>query len=231
MQIHLFSSGDPLLEDIAEVSKPYLQNVGGPVVVYIPPEMKEKYILLTQQAFQGLAEVRVIDLRTIGLEPFRQALREASVIFVPGGNTFYLKYQLQQRRLVACLRQSVLNGVPYVGISAGTILTGENILTSNDINACGCTEFAGLQLVHYNFIAHFPSEGNPEREGKIDRIAAYHEFHRNPVLAIEDGAYLFVDGDKMKQVSGNIWRFEPGKAPVKMQPGTVFCISGDMLAG
>ena len=221
MQMHLFSSSDPMLENVIRVSKKHLQDLAKPVVLYIPPQIKQEYVYLTKQAFQDLADVRVIDLRSIEQHQFQQVLQETSLIFVPGGNTFYLNFQLHQKGLIRSLCQIIHDGVPYIGVSAGTLITGENILTSNDINSCGCTVFTGLQMVLYNFLVHFPANDSSDREGKIDRIASYHEFHGNSVLALEDGAYLWVNDDQVSCESENIWLIEKGKEPVNLQPGVM----------
>ena len=128
MQMHLFSSSDPMLENVIRVSKKLLRTLARPVVLYIPPQVKQEYVYLTKQAFQDLAEVQVIDLRSIEQHQFQQALQDTSLIFVPGGNTFYLNFQLHQKGLIRSLRQIVHDGVPYIGVSAGTLITGEKIL-------------------------------------------------------------------------------------------------------
>jgi dipeptidase E len=175
---------------------------------------------LTRQVLQNLADVQVIDLQFVEHHQFERCLQVASMIFVPGGNTYILNFRLHQNGLMESLRRAVLQKhVPYVGISAGTLVSGANILTSNDLNACGCTVFTGLQLAPYNFCAHFPPEDSPDRQGKVDRIMAYHEFHQNPVLALEDGAHVWVNNGTARLDSGNAWFYEKGRDPVKVFTG------------
>src|SRR5262245_6871648 len=50
----------------------------------------------------------------------RQAIRQAEAIFVGGGNTFRLLAELYRLNLLDALRERVREGIPYLGISAGT---------------------------------------------------------------------------------------------------------------
>ena len=61
-------------------------------------------------------------------------------------------------------------GVPVVGFSAGMIICGQNILTTNDDNECGSTEFTGLGFTKYNFVAHYPA-GDGAECGEIAKYA------------------------------------------------------------
>lgn len=81
-------------------------------------------------------------------------------------------------------------------ISAGAIICGANILTTNDINCCGSTHFTGFGLVEYNFVAHYPDADGLEREKMDARIASYHQFHDNPIVSLEEKAHILISEDK-----------------------------------
>lgn len=59
-------------------------------------------------------------------------LNAADAIFVGGGNTHLLLYTLRRYGLLEIIRRRVLAGMPYGGVSAGAVIAGPGIQTSND---------------------------------------------------------------------------------------------------
>ena len=110
----------------------------------------------------------------------------ATVLYIPGGNTYLLLDRLYQSGAFCLIQARVLAGMPLVGFSAGMVICGPNILMSNNKNVCGSTEFTGLGFTEYNFMAHYPSDDGEERARRDSRICRYHNSHTNPVLALED---------------------------------------------
>ena len=71
-------------------------------------------------------------------------------IFIGGGNTFRLLRQLRAHGLLEPIRKRVLEeGVPYLGISAGSVVAGPNIKTTNDMPIVELDSFASLGLVDF----------------------------------------------------------------------------------
>ena len=74
----------------------------------------------TQKASEAFSK---IDKKIIGIHEFQnpvEALKKAEGIFVGGGNTFVLLYQLYKNHLVSTLSETVKTGTPYLGTSAGS---------------------------------------------------------------------------------------------------------------
>ncbi len=153
-------------------------------------------------------------------------LDEAGAFLVGGGNTYHFLSQLKKYGLIDKIRNRVLDGTLYAGLSAGANITGPNILTTNDWNVISSNVFEGLNLVPFNINPHY---GAPQdkilssAESKDERILEYFEFHDNPVVALEEETYLEIDGGKIK-VGGN------GKAKVflKSQNPKIFK-AGDFI--
>ena len=78
------------------------------------------------------------------------------VIYMIGGNTFYLLKELREKQLDEKIIQAINNGVIYVGSSAGSIILGKTIETAlpYDENWVGSEDFIGLNLVDGIIIPH-----------------------------------------------------------------------------
>jgi peptidase E len=226
MNLHLFSMpGVYPLGDIVAASKPYLNVATHPILLYLPAAdatLNLAYVNQTRTAFETLAEVEVLDLtQPIPFVDLENIIKQATVLYVPGGNTYLLLDRLHRSGAFDLIKTRVHVGLPFVGFSAGMVICGENILTTNDNNDCGCTQFAGLGFTKYNFASHYPARKCKERELRDNRIREYHKTHANPVLAIEDDGYIEVDNKGTKVVHGHCWLFEAGREKKFLKPGYI----------
>jgi peptidase E len=223
MQLHLFSTpGEPLLQNLVNACRPLLNQQHQPKVVYLPAgAVGNLWLEFTREAFQNLATVIPIVVDQTPPSAVETALEQAALLYIPGGNTFLLKQRLQQHGLLKSVRRRLRQGLPLAAFSAGAVLCGPNILTTNDMNVCAATDFAGLALTPFNFHVHYPAQEGQERQTRDDRLWEYHAFHDNPVLALEDGAYLKISDNQTELVSGNRWRFDRNQEPVKVEIGLI----------
>ena len=154
--------------------------------------------------------------------PFKD-LSKARSIYVGGGNTYALLMRLQKARLLTPIRRLVQRGIPYIGSSAGSNLAGPTILTTNDWNVVGLSQFKALGLVSFNINPHYKETDPamaPFSETRDDRIREYHIVNQNPVVGIEEGAMLIIEnGCVMVRGSSRAKLFRPGKSPVWILPG------------
>ncbi|MCB0188267.1 MAG: Type 1 glutamine amidotransferase-like domain-containing protein [Caldilineaceae bacterium] len=222
MQLHLFSSpGEGDIRYILDACRPYLVAAANPVVAYLPAaSWRSNWLAYTENAFAGLGEIAYLDTETMTLEAMQAMLDRAACLYVSGGNTYLLNYRLHQTGLLEVIRRRVLDALPFIGFSAGAILCGPNILTTNDMNLCATTHFAGLNLAPYNFDAHFPTDEGA-REQQADWLLDYHAYHDNPILALQDGAYLSVDQGRVEVRQGVCWLIEKGQAHRQVAVGTI----------
>jgi dipeptidase E len=125
-------------------------------------------------------------------------LDRAEAVFVGGGNTFRLLKTLYDRELLAPLRARVRDGLPYVGSSAGSILSCPTISTTNDMPIVRPPSFDALGLIPFQLNCHYlDPDPNSTHKGETRelRITEFHEEHPTPVLGLREGSCLFVDGD------------------------------------
>ena len=213
MNLHLFSSPGPQddIRYIVQASRQYLEGKNDPLVAYLPLaslyDLRREY---TEKAFHGLAGVETINTELMELPQMEAILRAATLVYIPGGNTFLLNHRLHISQLMPFLRKKVAAGLPVVAFSAGTVLCGPNILTANDLNTIPTTYFKGLDATPFNFFVHYPPD--PVTRAFHDSwLHDYHAFHDNPVLILADGAYVQVDGRKTRLVRGEAWILRRGR--------------------
>jgi len=156
------------------------------------------------------------------------ALAKAEALFMGGGNTYALLKRLRESGLLRAVRTRVLAGMPYVGSSAGSNVAGPNILTTNDWNVPGVDRFDALALVPFNVNPHYKESDPmmaPYSETRDDRIREYHVLNANPVVALEEGAMVAVEGGAVSaRGTARVKVFRRGEPPVWHKPG-------DLIAG
>jgi dipeptidase E len=212
MNLHLFSSpGNGDLGDIVEASRSYLEGRDEPRVAYLPAaSLSNTWSDQAKRAFHGLARVKTLNTETMELPMMEEVIRSAALVYISGGNTYLLNHRLHLSGLMPYLRKKVLAGLPLVAFSAGTVICGPNILSSNDLNSVGTSHFSGLNVTPFNFNVHYPQD-EMVRQMRDDWLSDYHVFHENPVLILSDGAYIRVEGKGTSLVRGEAYILCRGK--------------------
>lgn len=212
MNLHLFSNpGTGDLGDIVEASRPHLEGRENPQVAYLPvASLSNTWSDQAKRAFHGLARVKTINTETMELPAMEEVIRSAALVYISGGNTYLLNHRLQLSGLMPYLRKKVLAGLPLVAFSAGVVICGPNILSSNDLNSVGTSHFSGLNVTPFNFNVHYPQD-EILRQVRDDWLSEYHVFHENPVLILSDGAYIRVDGKITTLVRGEAYILRRGQ--------------------
>ncbi|MFN7971906.1 MAG: dipeptidase PepE [Acidobacteriota bacterium] len=193
------------------------------------------YAVADHDAYSALIESRGLTagLRVQSIHRSRdpvKAVRAAEAILVGGGNTFRLLADLYRRRLLGPIRRRVSQGMPYIGISAGTNVACPTIKTTNDMPITWPPRLDALGLVPFQINPHFISgriytEGGDgfvpyAGETREDRLREFHEMNALPVLGLREGAVLRVDG-RSAWIGGcaGATLFRRRQDPVSLQPG------------
>jgi dipeptidase E len=72
-------------------------------------------------------EISIVDISAVGRDIWEPQLREADVLFFEGGNTFHLMEWVERSGLAELLPEFLKTKV-YIGSSAGSMITGPNLL-------------------------------------------------------------------------------------------------------
>jgi dipeptidase E len=156
----------------------------------------------------------------------------ADAIFVGGGNTFRLLKTLYERGLLDEIKARVRTGMPYMGSSAGSVIAGPTIKTTNDMPIVQPPSFDALALVPYQINGHYidaDPKSTHQGETRELRLAEYLEENATPVIGIREGTMLRVD-DAVTTVAGSkpAKVFRRGENPTDVAVGT--SLTGDLRA-
>ncbi|MGB3481005.1 MAG: Type 1 glutamine amidotransferase-like domain-containing protein [Mycobacterium sp.] len=127
---------------------------------------------------------------------FSAALDTIDALYVAGGNTFALLAALRRNGTADVLTQKVHAGLPYVGLSAGSIVTGPSIepvsLMDDPTCAPDLTDHTGLGLIDTVIIPHADGALPPYPPALIAQIRQTYEA-AYPLTLINDDQALLVD--------------------------------------
>jgi len=163
---------------------------------------KDWYIAqLTNLHAHGFLWVDIVDI-SAPLVDWKSRLSGADVIFVGGGNTFYLLDQIRKTKFDEWLKDHIDTKV-YVGISAGSIIVTPSIaiasVDNGDENLPHLTDLKSLGFTDFEISPHTPEhvshEGNSE----------YCKTTKNTLYGIDDQtAVVYVDG-KIEVITEGEW--------------------------
>ena len=165
-----------------------------------------------------------VELVTIHALPDKvQALKDAEVVFVGGGNTFRLLLRLYELGLIDILKQRVKEGMPYIGASACINITGQTIGTTNDMPIVFPPTLTALKLLHCNLNPHYldpDSNSSHKGETREQRIEEFHEENSLPVIGVREKASLYISNNQIKVLGERGVRvFERNKSPKEYKTG------------
>lgn len=161
--------------------------------------------------------VDVLDIASMSETEWRPRIESCDVIFVGGGNTFYLSYWMEESGLFAALPE-LLKSKVYAGISAGSIVMGSSMaLTSQAITSpqafvdenydllgpVGKSSATTLNLVKCIFRPHLNSRYfSTVRKDLLEEKAK--ELGQK-VYALDDQSALQIMDDKITVISEGEW--------------------------
>lgn len=142
--------------------------------------------------------VDVLDVSTASHESIVNSLTRNDIIFVGGGNTFYLLQELRRSEADKILVQEVNKGKLYMGESAGAVIACPDISYCAGMDspekAPDLTDYTGLGLVDFYVVPHIGNEEMGEAAEKA--VEEYNS--RLDLKIITDKQVIQVEDERAK---------------------------------
>lgn len=158
------------------------------------PEVNRDYLKSDMQTMSkiGLKQIQEYDIKDKNEKTLRKDLSNFDIIFVSGGNTFYLLKHVKESGFDKVIPSLLNNGKIYIGASAGSYITCPTIEMAtwkdHDNNVVGLKNLTAMNLVPFLLFAHFSPKWKTTVEENSKKISY-------PVVTLTDHqAVLCVDG-------------------------------------
>ncbi len=143
----------------------------------------------------GIKQIEDVDLRKVTKTQLDKILADKDIIFVSGGNTFFLLYWARQSGFDTLIKKYVKRGVLYVGASAGSYLVCSSIEMAlwkePERDRFGLADIKGIGFAPFLMMAHFEEK----YRSLVDKMAKTTTL---PIVAITDKQAILLIGKKIK---------------------------------
>lgn len=169
------------------------------------PETNKSYIEKDKNQIRslGIGDMYEVDLKGENSQSLHKKLSSADVIYVTGGNTFYLLDWVRKSGFDVAIRQLVNAGKIYIGASAGSYIACPTIEMSTwkggSKNVVNLTDFTALHFVPFLLKAHFKEEHQEliEKSVKTAKLPVIVLTDKQAVKVINDSWEIVGKGKKM----------------------------------
>lgn len=164
---------------------------------YITKQKPTPWLDNDREAFMNLGfKLKNIDIQGKTPKQLTDELDTCTIIFVAGGNTFYLLQEAQKSGFLDIVRSKIQAGTVYIGSSAGSILATNDISYVSDLDkmsdAPDLQGTQGLGIVDIEPHVHF---GDPKSfKKRIIRFIKQYESTSKRILVRDDQALIIKDG-------------------------------------
>ena len=164
-------------------------------------EKGSKKWLRADRQSQVEAGFQVTDYTLTGknLDQLRTDLADFDIIYLAGGNTFYLLQQAQKSGFTEIISDLVCNkNKIYMGSSAGSIVAGPNIWPVHELdNPQDAPDLAGYEGFKLADVVVLPHWGSPHfKDAYLSKnLPAEYSDTQWPLLILTDHQYILVEND------------------------------------
>lgn len=149
-----------------KLAQEFLKLVDKPVsdikVIFIPTAARNKEELFYADGCKrellelGIKPESILDYN-LDRKLTDEEMAGVNVIYITGGNTFYLMQKLRESGFGDVIKGLVSKGIIFLGVSAGSVVAGPDISIAGpfDPNDVGMTDFSGLDLTEIVTSPHY----------------------------------------------------------------------------
>ena len=215
--------GKPYLEYLFDEIRDFFNEVSE--IIFIPYARPsgmtyDEYTTAVREKFE------MIGIKVKGIHEFSEpvkAIENAQGVFTGGGNSFVLLNELLKNGLIEPMRKRIKSGMPYMGTSAGSNVTGATIGTTNDMPIVYPSTFEALNVIPWNINPHYldpDPDSKHKGETRQTRIEEFLVFNNIKVVGLREGSWLrFDNGEVVLKGPLTARIFIQGKEPSEYNPG------------
>lgn len=145
----------------------------------------------------------------------KEIIESCDGIAVGGGNTFNLLKMIYENDLIDLIRDKVINGMPYIGWSAGSNLACPTIRTTNDMPVVEPPSFKAFNFINYQINPHYLDAHPSGHHGETREQRLLEFIEANPdtwVVGLREGSIIRVSVNQHKLLGTKQARiFKKGK--------------------
>jgi len=197
--ILLTSAGMDVKEEILKIlPKPASQIRIAHIITASKIEKNFSYLEKENQIMRELGfNVENVDIEGKNENELRVLLSDKDIIYVQGGNTFYLLKHVKASGFDKVVKELIKKGVIYIGVSAGSYIACPTIEMAYwkdpDRNTVGLNDLTGLNLVPFLLSVHFKPEYASILKQEISTV-------KHPVRILTDEQAILVIDNEVKLV-------------------------------
>jgi dipeptidase E len=145
--------------------------------------------------------IKDLDIADKTKEFLQNELKDIDVVFVSGGNSYYLLDKINTSGFVEIIKDLLKKGVVYIGSSAGSVVTCPTIGMVEDLDdikdAPDLKSLVGLNLVDFLVFVHYGEEDSKQAYEIINKKWANAGYE---IKYITNSQALVINGDNCKLV-------------------------------
>ncbi|EFM39551.1 peptidase family S51 [[Eubacterium] yurii subsp. margaretiae ATCC 43715] len=188
--------------DVSQLLTELLGDLSNKRVTFIPTASKvEKVNFFVKSGKKALekmgAVIDELELSTATAEEIKTKIEKNDIIYVSGGNTFFLLQEMKKTGADKLIIEEIGKGKLYIGESAGSIITSPNIeyikLMDPVEKAPELSDYNSLNLVDFYILPHYNNFPFKKVADKIFELYST----KLPLRTISNDEVILVDGDKV----------------------------------
>ena len=145
------------------------------------------------QAFRDMRiNLTEYDIAGKSEDSVRAMIKDADVVCVTGGNSYYLLEHMQKCNFKSAIISYLNTGGLYIGCSAGSVVTCPTIdfiADMDDPTEANLTDYTGLGLVPFNIMPHID---HPIFSAKAKELIRKISHSQVPIIALRDTQAILV---------------------------------------
>lgn len=174
----------------------------GKKVLFIPTAAKvekyDGYVDEAKIAFEKLGlQIQILDISEASEDEIKREMGKAELLYVSGGNTFYLLSELKKKNLLPVIRSCIDLGMVYVGESAGAIIASQDVsyisITDDVVFGDNLGDFRALDIAGFNVLPHygeFPfKEATQEILDTYGKVLNLIPINNSEAIVVNNGSY------------------------------------------